>query len=136
MNVWRERHVKSLQLAVPPVSGRHRFRFHTRHLLALMACAAIAIAALNAIKKFGYTRTTVEIINYYPTWGPTGSVEFKVRLPNLNGFSYWGFPVPTSASSIDYSKLVGSKFPMEYRVQRFLWLPPRNQQSSPTASFR
>jgi hypothetical protein len=126
MNVSQQRHSKSPELVVTPVSGRPRFRFHTRHLLALTACVAIAITALNVvIKKVGYTSTTVEIIKYHPTWEPSGSVEFLVLFPN-GGFSQSAVSVPTSASSIDYSKLVGSKFPMRYRAQRVLWLAPEN----------
>ena len=125
MNVSQQRHSKSPEFVVTPVPGRHRFRFHTRHLLALMACVAIASTALNvAIKNFSYTSATVEIIKYHPTWGPTGSVEFLVLLPN--GFSHSGVSVPANTSSIDYSKLVGAKFPMRYRAQRVLWLAPEN----------
>lgn len=104
---------------------RHWFRFHTRHLLGLMASVAIAFAALDfAIKHFGATNTTVEIINYHPTWEPSGSVEFLVLLPN--GFSQSGVSVPNNRASIDYSKLIGKTFPMRYRAQRILWLPPEN----------
>jgi hypothetical protein len=126
MNFSQERHSKSPEFVVTLVPGRHRFRFHTRHLLALMACVAIAITALNvAIKNFSYTSTTVEIIKYHPTWEPTGSVEFLVLLPN-GGFLQSAVSVPANTSSIDYSKLVGAKVPMRYRAQRVLWLAPEN----------
>ncbi len=90
-----------------------------------MAGVAIAIAVLDiAIKHFGATSTTVEIIKFHPTWEPSGSVEFLVQL--RNGFSQSAVSVPKDRASIDYSKLVGTKFPMRYRAQRILWHPPEN----------
>ena len=104
--------------------SRRPFRFHTRHLLGLMASVGIAFAALDlAIKHFGATDTTVEIINYHPTWEP-GSVEFLVRL--RNGFSTSAVAVPANGETIDYSKLVGSTFPFRYRAHRILWIPEEN----------
>ena len=103
----------------------HRFRFYSRHLLGLMASVAIAMAALSfAIEHFGATITTVEIINYHPTWEPSGSVEFLVQLPN--GFSQSAVSVPTNLAIADYSKLVGRTFPLRYHAHRVLWFPPED----------
>lgn len=109
-----------------------RFRFHTWHLLAFMACVAIAISTVNVVvRTVGYTSTTVEIIKYHPSWEPCGSIEFLVQLPN--GFSQSAVSVRQNASSIDYSSLVGTKYTLHYRPRRILWFAP---ESPEIAAFR
>jgi hypothetical protein len=109
-----------------------RLRFHTWHLLAFMACIAIAISTVNVVARtVGYTSTTVEIIKYHSSWEPRGSIEFLVQLPN--GFSQSAVAVRQNASSIDYSKLVGTKYTLRYRPRRILWFAPENAE---IAAFR
>lgn len=112
--------------SVPPRGRRRWFRFTTRQLLALTTLVGFAIPAIDfAIKTFCYTSTTVEIIHFHPTWQPP-SVEFLVVLPN--GFSQSGVSVPTNTSDVDYSKLVGAKFPIRYRAAQILWVKPEIPQ--------
>lgn len=90
-----------------------------------MAFVAVLCATCDlAIRQFGTTTTTVEIIKFHPTWEPAGSVEFLVQLDN--GFSQSAVSVPEERAAIDYAKLVGTKFPMRYRAHRILWLPAEN----------
>lgn len=104
---------------------RHWLRFHTRHLLGLMAGVAISVVALDiGAKTIGTTSTTVEIIRHHRNWGPSGSIEFLVQ--HTNGFSQSAVSVPEGDPTIDYSKLVGTRIPLQYRAKRILWLPPEN----------
>lgn len=125
MNVLQERRLATPTSESVPASRRW-LRFHTRHLLALIACVAISITLVRAaVDAFGYAHTTVEIIAYHPTW-PHSELEYLVVLPN--GFSQSGISVPAAAPSIDYALLVGTKYPMRYRARRVLWLGSENPQ--------
>lgn len=105
--------------------GRPWLRFHLRQLLGAVACLAVMLGVLNVgIETLGDTTATVEITHYHPTWKPNGSVEFLVQLPN--GFSQSAVSVPESASTKDYSQLIGERLTLRYRAQRILWFPAEN----------
>lgn len=104
-----------------------RLRFRTWHLLVFIALVAVFISSVNvAARAIGYRSTTVEIIQYHPTWAPNGSVEFLVDLPG--GFSQSAVAVGRNDSSIDYSELVGTKYELRYRPRRILWFAPQNPE--------
>lgn len=125
MNVLQGCHLATPRPESAPASRRW-LRFNTRHLLALVAFIGIVIAVLKAaVDAFGYTHTTVEIIAYHPEW-PHSGLEYLVVLPN--GFSQSGVSVPATASAVDYSLLVGTKYPMRYRPRRILWLGSENPE--------
>ena len=126
MNALRERRVASPTIESVPAIRRRWLRFRIWHLMALVACVGISITVVKAATEaFGYTHATVEIIAYHPTW-PHSGLEYLVVLPN--GFSQSGVSVPATAPSLDYSVLVGTKYPMRYRPRRVLWIGSENPQ--------